>query len=182
MNLFGDPVLNDNGVAWLEQEQELLDEYFNLLIELASARSWSQIMFSTHWPHSFASVFHPNPRTAQQLLNHQRQIFQAILQAENVVYGRAGDNPLPLTTKKIVKTMLDGVAFNQLQLVREMYLVCERAGWDVNHADIKALAHRCFGAPFNTKYNLEDLFAHLSSVAKLSSLATPMNKPLGVLG
>lgn len=163
---------------WLNDEQERISSYFTLLIELAAARSWSQTMFTNHWPHSFAVVCHPDRELAKQRLHQQQDSFKAILHAEEVLYDSKSHVKLTKSSKATLRTILDGVAFNQLQLCRELFVECEKDLWDPEHPAIQIFAKTLFGAPFQTKYTLEDVFAHLTSIGKLSSLATPMNKQL----
>ena len=59
-------------------------------------------------------------------------------------------------------------------------MVCARNNWQSGNSEIEELTKAIFNNPYCTKYQLEDLFAHLSSVSKLSSLATPMGKHLDV--
>ena len=161
---------------WLADEKRRLTDFFTLLIELASARAWSQIQFATCQPNGLAACLNPNRAIGQQMIDWSKRIWKAVLAAESLVET----NKLPNTVKKeLKKILLYDVCWNQLQIARECYLICEKASWDANHPDIQRMAKQMFGGPANTKYTLEDLFAHLTSVGKLSSLATPMNKPLG---
>ena len=45
---------------WLEDDRDKMTTYFRLVVELASARVWSQQMFSTCFPYMIASVLHPS--------------------------------------------------------------------------------------------------------------------------
>ena len=174
IDVVGAPYENMDNDPWLLDETELLNSYVCLLVELASARSWSQMMFTNNFPLAFAGACHSSPAVADQLLKHQKRIWESILKAETAV----SDPSIPKSTRIELKKRLDDISWNQLQVSREVFLQCAKSGWDHSHPDLWQLCHRLFAAPCNTKCDLEDLFAHLVSVAKLSSLATPMSKPL----
>ena len=70
---------------------------------------------------------------------------------------------------KVMWTTRRGCGVQSLQLSR---------GWNANHEIIQEVALAMTGCPQNTKYDLEDGFAHLSSLSKLSNLSTAMNKSL----
>ena len=163
--------------AWIGEERKRLDSYFCLLIELASSRSWSQMMFTNCSPNSLVGCLHPSNQVRQQLLHHQRDTWEAILRAEQVVFGEfAGSRAV----RACVQQRLDDISWYQIQLARETYVVCARNNWQSGNPEIEELTKAIFNNPYCTKYQLEDLFAHLSSVSKLSSLATPMGKHLDV--
>lgn len=161
-------------VQWLRDETELLESYVSLLVELASARSWSQMVFTNNLPLAFAGVFHEDPRSAAQLLQYQKRIWEAVLKAETM----ASDTTVPKRIREELKERLYDVSWNQLQVSREIYVQCAKSNWEVGDPKIKELSRMCFGGPCNTKADLEDLFAHLASIAKMSTLATPMSKCL----
>ena len=109
-------------------------------------------------------------------MTHQKRVFEAILTAEPIAFGR---EKVAKDIQKQVVARMEDICWNQLQLAREIFVECARADFQVDDKNIQLLARRIFGNPYNTKYDLEDAFAHLTSIAKLSSLATPMSKPLG---
>lgn len=159
---------------WLLEEKKRLETFCYLLVELASARAWSQMMFTNNVPHALVGIMHPSEQVAAQLHSHHQKIWSAVLKAEQMMV----DTTVSKEARKLLKSLLmNDLCWQQLQIAREIYITCERAGWVANHPSVITLVNRLFGAPFNTKYDLEDLFAHLVSVAKLSSQATPMGKP-----
>lgn len=174
IDVVGDPYEHMDNEPWLLDETELLNNYVCLLVELASARSWSQIMFTNNMPLAFAGASHSSPAVADQLLKHQRRIWESILKAETAV----SDPSISRSIRTELKKRLEDISWNQLQVSREVFLQCAKSNWDPSDHNVLQLCHRLFAVPCNTKCDLEDLFAHLVSVAKLSSLATPMSKPL----
>ena len=78
--------------------------------------------------------------------------------------------------KKAISDRLVDVSFQTFQITREVMALCEACQWNMEHEEIQKLAYRMFGGPCETKFSLEDLFAHLSSLSSMSSPATAMGK------
>lgn len=163
---------------WMQEEVDRINNFFELLIELASARAWSQMLFVSCFPFGLAAVLHEDAKVADQMLAQQRVAFQAILSAEDVVTTK-NQKVSRMNTEEVAKRLSD-ISFQNFQLCREVYGLCEQCGWASQHPEIQQIARLLFGGPCETKYNLEDLFAHLVSVSKMSNLTMPMNKPLGI--
>lgn len=178
---------------WYLEEKSRLETFWNLLVEVAASRSWSQTLFTTTIPAMFAGVLHPDKRTAENQLRHFKMTWDAVLKLESVFSASGGNFQAlhtPLAAKKQTSTdraiqrankclgpRLADIAWNDWQLSRELYQMCAENQWQLCD-EIYQLARAIFGAPCQTKFELEDVFAHLSSVAKLSTLARPMNKSL----
>lgn len=160
------------------EEKERLNGFFNLLVELASARAWSQMPFVNTPPYNLAAVLHEDSTIAQQHMEHCRVTWHSILAAESASSSQRRVEVLSRDVKKAVKDRLDDISFQSFQVTREIMTLCEQCEWKANHPKLQVLARRVFGGPCETKFSLEDLFAHLTSVAKLSSLTTPFNKCL----
>lgn len=170
----GENDLDQEIPAWIQEETERLQTYVRLLVELASARSWSQIMFVNCCPNNFVGVLHEDPRVAEQLSNHQKSIWEGVLLAEQHVHDKALKTPKDVAQE--LKLRLEDVCWHELQLGREIYITCAAANWRKDHPSVVELAQRIFSVPWNTKFDLEDLFAHLASLSKMTSLATAMSK------
>lgn len=174
---FDPDVLSEETDPWLSEEKTRLQDYFTLLIELAAARAWSQIQFQVCQPNSMAACLHEDRAIAGQMLQWTKRTWKAILEAEQLVQG----NELKKVTRDHVRKMLDHhVCWHKLQVARESDILLEQESWNVDSPRLRDYCVSQFGAPANTKFTLEDLFAHLTSVGKLSSLATPMSKYLVV--
>lgn len=171
VDIIGDPVMEAQE-PWLVEEVERLNNFTYLLVELASARAWSQIGFTNIMPFPFAAALHETPQVAEQLLRNTQEIWTAILQAERYV----DDPEKPKALRDAVKKRLSDLCWNRMQLSREAYVTFAKGNWDPNEKNIKEFTMRLFGGQANTKYDLEDLFAHLVSVSKMSSQATAMGK------
>ena len=167
------------GEPWFLEEAELVDTFWKLLVELASARCWSQIQFSTIQPCALAIALSPDigPNSlAQKLLHEQRDTWNAVLAAER---ASASDSKLSPGERSALTLVLRDLGWNRLQVSREAMLECTAAGWKVSHARVQETARCLFAGPAQTKYELEDLFAHLASIACASNLPVAMNKWLG---
>ena len=161
---------------WMQDEVDRIKNFFELLIELASSRAWSQMMFVSCFPYGLAAVLHEDRKVADQMLSHQKAGFQAILRAEDVVIN-GHEKVTPINKAELVNRLSD-ISFQNFQLSRELYQFCEQCDWDSQHPELRQMMRLLFGGPCETKYNLEDLFAHLASASKMSSQATAMNKSL----
>ena len=81
----------------------------------------------------------------------------------------------------ILKTLLLHLGWNKLQISREILGTGVAEGWKLTiGGQLEHICHSLFAHPANTKHDLEDCFAHLASVAKLSTMATPLGKYLGL--
>ncbi|CAE7563238.1 unnamed protein product [Symbiodinium sp. CCMP2592] len=157
---------------WFLEESELVDTFWKLLVELASARSWSQVQFSTIQPCALAIALSPDngPNSlAQKLLHEQRDTWNAVLKAER---SAASDSKLDPGVRSALNQVLCDLGWNRLQVSREAMLECTAANWKVSDQRVLETARCLFAGQAQTKYHLEDLFAHLVSVARASNLPT----------
>ena len=174
----GENDLDEGPVQWIQDETSRLETYVRLLIELASSRAWSQMMYTNCQPNSFVGVLHPDQTLSKQLFTHQQGVWEGVLHAEKCLHDPDLSPKIGKDIKKELEKRLEDVCWQELQLAREIYIVCASCDWDPSNHDVIQLARRIFGVPWNTKFDLEDLFAHLASVSKMTSLATAMGKPL----
>lgn len=158
---------------WLTAEKSRLQTYLAMLIECAAARSWSQMLFVMCEPNSLASVLYHHVPTAKQMLEQSKKKWEAILKAEEFIKDRTANK----ATQTIVRKLLGFVGWNRLQCARECFLECEKGQWKVESQNIIGLARVMFGGPCQTKFDLEDLFAHLAKLSKAHQ-PTAMNKIL----
>ncbi|CAJ1372311.1 unnamed protein product, partial [Effrenium voratum] len=155
---------------WFQEEKKKLNNFWSLVTEHAAARCWSQSFFTMCQPNSVAACLHKDPETAKRALRMQKRIWEAVLAAEKAVDSKT--TPGPIKTE-LEKRLVD-ISWHRLQISREICAMCEHTGWTVEAVREQALY--LFGGPANTKYDLEDLFAHLQSVARATNLPTAMNK------
>lgn len=141
---------------------------------------------------------HPEQKIALTQLRTIRTIWDAVLSLEKTCAAhyslenksvtakafRKQQKQMREASKKNIKSVeehcfdrLKEVAWNDSQLAREIYLVCQENDWELTPALLE-YATSIFGGPCQTKFELEDVFAHLTSVEKLSTLASGSNKLL----
>ncbi|CAK8995796.1 unnamed protein product [Durusdinium trenchii] len=113
-------------------EIELLNKYAVLAIEICSARCWSQSQYTIVLPNVFSLVHHETPQERQRGIRLVKKIWDAVLKAEEFVYG---DGMMAADTKDALKQILKDMAWNNTQVTRELYLVCNQAAWQADHAE-----------------------------------------------
>ena len=168
-----EPEDDESTEQWFLDECLLVQRFWKLLTEVASARSWSQVQFQVCQPNALAIALHTDRALAQRSLREQRNVWNAVIQAERAA---APDSTLEHGLKESLGKLLLDLGWNRLQVARESFLVCQAAGWDVEHPEVQSQARCIFSGPAQTKWELEDLFAHLASVARSANLPTAMNK------
>ena len=156
---------------WFKDECVKVEGFWKLLTELASARAWSQVQFQVCQPNALAVVLHGDTVLGQQGLRQQEAVWAAVIAAERAV---ATGSSSPPTVQESLKHVLQDLGWNR----RECLLVCTGAGWVAGDPEVQTQARCIFSGPAQTKWELEDLFAHLASVARSSNLPTAMNKHL----
>ena len=162
----------DNQPEWYKAQVLRLQDFWLLLVELGSARSWSQIQFAACLPNAFAAVLHPEQGLADRSLKGQRRTWAAVLQAEKLLASES----LPRASHAALSKLLNDMAWHRLQLAREIYLVGTEGSWSSQNAQIKEQAFLMCSGSCCTKFDLEDLFAHLVQVSRSSNSNSPMNK------
>ena len=165
---------SESGEAWITTEKQLLYDFWVFIVEISAARCWSQSLFSDCLPNCFPAVLDKRPHVAQGHMDYQKKLWRAIIAAEALV----NDPKVAKRTKLAVKQILDDIAWNNIQLARELCLICSIGNWDAKHELIQEVALAMTGSPQNTKYDLEDGFAHLASLSKVWNQSSAMNKSL----
>lgn len=168
--------IEDFTESWQIQELGKLQEYWCLLYELASARCWSQSLYTTCLPNSFAALLHDDRGLAQQHLDLIHRTLEAVQKAESLVFGDLDPSCSKKVKEAVHKLLVNDLAWNRLQVTRELWARCEGCHWQVSDSELQEFLRALFGHCPNTKFDLEDAFAHLASVGRMSSMATAMSK------
>ena len=164
--------------AGAEEEERRLGTLFCFIYELASSRCWSQIQFAMLCPQFLAVVWHEDLELRSHGLQRAKKIWQAVLEAEGVVYERPNSARVQRATLKQLRRCLDDCAWHQLQLSRESYAVCQKAGWRADDEQLRIMTHRLFARPCTTKHFLEDCFAHAADMSKRHAKGLVMQRCL----
>ena len=157
--------LVDNELPWLADQRSTLKKFHEYTMQLSSFRAWSQVQFSTLVPQLLAGVHHVDRAQRISALGKLRTTWDAVLAAEAVVYRHAGHEDTPVTLHKMLSKLLDDVAWHRLQLSREIYSVAAAGNWSVDDQQLRLLSFLLWARPVQTKFVLEDIFAHLGDVA-----------------
>ena len=172
------------GAAGYDSEQKAglarLEQLFSYLVELCSARCWSQIQFAMLCPQFLAIVHHDSLQVRGQGLNRARQIWDAVLAAEQIVFETPKSPTVSKATRVLVTQCLTDCAWNVLQVARESCSVCRKAKWSYQDRELRLLTERLFARPSTTKFFLEDCFNHCGDVARRHAKGMVMQRPLGI--
>ena len=160
---------DDVAPPWLVEECGLVDKLFRFITNLCSFRAWSQVSFCMLLPQAFAVVHHENVEARQGLLQRVRNITEAVLRAEGVVFKMEGAAAVDELVRADLEKVLHDVGFHALQMAREGMGVASEAGWRADDAELRLWSFLVFARPCSTKFMLEDVFNHVSDVARRQS-------------
>ena len=161
---------------WFRDEQKNLDELWLYLLEVASKRAWGQIQHAALFPQLVAGALSDDKRAAAAAMSAGERLWDAILRAEDMQFHGAGIEGISAAARVSLGRIMSDLAFNRQSFARECAVVCRQAQWQHDYKDVQDLARSLYAKPLNTKFDLEDCFAHLSSVHQLTSKASPFNK------
>ena len=144
----------------MANELEVLEKYAKLCIEIASARCWSQSQYTMCLPNVFAIVHHVDPDQRTIGLQFIKKLWDAVLKAEDALQ----DTRIDAAVRETLQQVMRDLGWNRGQVAREIYLICREGGWNAADSEIRQLGFLLFSPPANTKFFLEDCFAHLADV------------------
>ena len=159
---------------WFRDEQENLKELWLYLLEVVSKRAWGQIQHAVLFPQMLATALSDDKGAATAGMKAGEKTWDAILRAEDIQHNGAGR--ISAASRVSLGQIMNDLHFNRQSFVRECAVVCRGAQWQHDYKDVQDLARSLFGKPLNTKFDLEDCFAHLASVHQLTTKASPFNK------
>ncbi|CAE7529107.1 unnamed protein product, partial [Symbiodinium necroappetens] len=154
----GEPASWDE--PWVLEEAAFLEEVWRrLLVELASARTWSQCQYSLCLPFAFACVY-GSGETRESGMQHIRSLDVGLATAHRIIEEHP-QSPLA----KEIRSLLEDCWWWRSQLSLEMLETARQCRYDGSHREAKILAMSAFGGPANSKLTAEDVFAHLQHLA-----------------
>ena len=106
------------GRPWVQEELYWAQLTFNLVVEIASARAWSQQMFGILMPNITAGLLSTVEQRRDGTMQVMQRLANALLEAEKNCHI-AG-----------LRKVLNDIAFHKTQLVRELFKIGEDCGWD----------------------------------------------------
>ena len=148
---------------WVQEQLGLLKQYALFVLELACERTWAQAPFIMMLPHLMASVLHEDDQKAQEGLHRVRDIWAAVRLAESIALGQEA---AAADVKRGVQQLLTDVGWHKTQLAREVEGLGAQGRWQSTDEQTRHFAWSIWGSPATTKFHLEDMFSHTSSVTK----------------
>ena len=138
----------------LEQEKVLLRQFYDLLIGLASRRSWSQAFYGLTFPYCGARLMTGEATQA----NLVRRLARGILKLELEVNNKP--------QLAILQKLLKDVGTNYWLVTREMFIAGNNADWSIDDPELRDMCFALFAGPNGTKGALESTFSHVKDAAK----------------
>eukprot|EP00435_Cladocopium_sp_Y103_P072189 s363_g39.t1 len=168
------PTVPDVEPAWVQEDRHWCHLVYNMVIEVASARAWSQCMWSVFLPQLLAGLLSESILHRNSVLGMIKRVGTTLLKAETKTHIPG------------VRKCLDAIAFHKIQLVREFLKMCQAgnpesknpdADWSLTDEMVE-FAWRLYAGPGTTKYILEDTFGHLRHVSETQNKGRAyMSKP-----
>ena len=155
--------------------QAMAQTLFKLVVHAVAQRSWSMSYHSTCLPDAAFGLLAVTAGPAKRCAAYLKHVFQAIWAAEQLVAqgatpppaGQAGQvdsqhaeaaASAPLAT---IKACLDDVAWNSLQICREILAAARDSSWDYSNERLRAFIWDLSATECNTKRVNEDVFKSL---------------------
>ena len=154
------------------EEEITLERFYSYVLELASARSWSQSLYSTCLPNFFAGIFHEKQALRDTCMTRVKELWKCVLEAEAFVRNPRED----AAVRQAVAGILADMAWNRLQISRELLAVIRQGQYDTSDYETRRLAFLLFGTHANTKFCLEDKFGHLADLSARGARQSKMSK------
>jgi len=146
--------------SWAAEEVRLSKSYLAIVVELASARSWSMAPHSDCLPGLGAGVLSADARFRQLTATQLKLICIVILKAEGFVFNEDLEAP------KDLEALLKDLTFNKWQSVRELMAIGFNCDFDYRDRQLNEWAWSLYAGISNTKFFLEDVFSNLRDVVQ----------------
>ncbi|CAE7240238.1 unnamed protein product, partial [Symbiodinium sp. CCMP2456] len=160
--------------SWVQEETAFLETTWKVLLEISSARCWSQAMYSTCMPFALSAVFGPSD-THGPAMDFIRKLDAGLADAHRLLATEPGS-----VAATAVTALLKDLWWHRTQLALEGIQTCRNSGFSARCAELRSFVFCCFGGPANTKHTCEDVFSHLHNVVQRSQKgAEVMSKQLG---
>jgi hypothetical protein len=163
--------------------QALAQKLFKLVVHAMSQRCWSMSYHSTCLPDAAFGVLSATAAAAKRCLRFLRKIHDAVLAAEQLVNasaaegwevgpadaqllaqaaggqdGQAGPTAAPRAPAVILRACLDDLAWNSLQICREVLGAARDSSWDYRNPVLRSFIWDLSATECNTKRVNEDVF------------------------
>lgn len=151
----------------LQKDRDRCQRFTGLVLQICSARCWSQIHHSLCLPHAFASVFVTTEAEQSQASKFLKQIAKT-LKAVHVAKDRFPKN------ESLKQYVFDLGTFAWV-LTREMLVEGEQQKWDVTSSELRELAWAVFASGAETKSTCENSFSWLADTSERQSKSDKMS-------
>ena len=152
--------LDAPGIA---RDVALVKLLFKFVVELCSARCWSQLHHSLCLPWAFARVGVDSAQRRASARSFFQKLEGSLLKFDTVLKKNPKNEHLNALSRDIAT--LDWVS------VREILITGHKVGWDLEAAELHQLCWSMFAAPSESKSSCENCFAWLSDSASRQSKA-----------
>ncbi|CAE7359418.1 unnamed protein product, partial [Symbiodinium sp. KB8] len=148
--------------SWVQEETAFLETAWKVLVEISSARCWSQAMYSTCMPFAMSAVFGPS-NTHGPAMEFIRNLDAGLAEAHRLLAREPGS-----ATGVAVTALLKDLWWHTTQLALEGIQTCRDARFSASCSELRSFVFCCFAGPSNTKFTCEDVFAHMAHVTQRS--------------
>ncbi|CAE7273491.1 unnamed protein product [Symbiodinium microadriaticum] len=136
----------------VSEDVRAINRLFDLVVELAANRMWSQAHHGLLFPYVFAAAAVDDAREASRAKRLLRDLANAWLKLEDVVLA-APAGPCA--------ELLQDLGTSTWQVTREILIQGRGCDWDLDNVELQNLCRALFGGPISTKDILESTFAYL---------------------
>ena len=141
----------------MKQDAQTAQSLYDLVVQLASARCWSQLHYTLCVPHCFVQVFLPHP-------DHMQDV-QAFLQKVGVKLGKVEEARKRIAGRgpeaKLIEELVTDLATLDWVVVRELLIDSAQTGYDPRNPRLREVVFSIFAGSAETKSLCENAFAHL---------------------
>ena len=155
----------------LQRDARTATSMWNLVVELAHARSWSQLPHSITLPHAFVRVFGDEcdlPRSQVTL----HLLCQALSRVDRARVEVTAQNDR--SSAALIAELIDDLGTFYWVLTREMLIELEQCDYDLRSQRLRELGFSVFASAAQTKSICEDGFAWLADTNKRQSTSNKM--------
>ena len=143
----------------VQQDVKIARCLCDFVVQLSSARCWSQLHHTWCLPHCLAQVFLPHPEhmeDAQAFLQNVAKLLSKVDEARQADAVARGPHA------KLMTELVDDLATLDWILTREILIDGAQTNWDPCHARLRETAFSIFAGSAETKNTCENCFAWLT--------------------
>ena len=143
---------------------------WNFVVELSSARVWSQMHHSICFPHCFVRIF-AEKDSDLDASEHFLQSLSKCMRNVDEAYRQQGH----AQSRALIGELIDDLGTFWWVLTREMIIQGEQKSWGLREQSLRELGFVVFGSSVETKRMCEDAFAYLKDSVQRQTKADTMS-------